>query len=95
MVFFLASRAFSASFCHIFLIFLRMAWNNLLWGTRVTTQVPTAVTVLDTANFDAVVMDETKDVLVEFYAVRLCARVSIRAAEMPLLYSPKVMFSMR
>ena len=29
------------------------------------------MTVLDTANFDAVVMDETKDVLVEFYAVRV------------------------
>jgi protein disulfide-isomerase A6 len=31
----------------------------------------TAVTVLDPSNFEAIVMDETKDVLVEFYAVWL------------------------
>lgn len=38
-------------------------------GTRARIkQVPTAVTVLDPTNFDGIVLDETKDVLVEFYA---------------------------
>jgi len=44
-------------------------WINKKVGTSVRIKsAPTAVTVLDSSNFDAIVLDATKDVLVEFYA---------------------------
>ena len=46
-----------------------MKWVNEKIGTKkVVKKPPTAVTVLDSTNFDAVALDPTKYVLVEFYA---------------------------
>ena len=49
-----------------------VAFVNSQAGTNARVKkAATAVRVLDPSNFDAIVMDETKDVLVEFYAVWL------------------------
>eukprot|EP00604_Paraphysomonas_vestita_P002537 CAMPEP_0174818770 /NCGR_PEP_ID=MMETSP1107-20130205/1627_1 /TAXON_ID=36770 /ORGANISM="Paraphysomonas vestita, Strain GFlagA" /LENGTH=312 /DNA_ID=CAMNT_0016031107 /DNA_START=182 /DNA_END=1121 /DNA_ORIENTATION=+ len=46
-----------------------VSWVNKKVGTKkVVKKPPTAVTVLDEATFDAVALDPTKTVLVEFYA---------------------------
>jgi protein disulfide-isomerase A6 len=46
-----------------------VSWVNEKVGTsRKVYKPPTAVVVLDDANFDAVALDPTKDVMVEFYA---------------------------
>lgn len=42
--------------------------NSKTGLSRRVKKAPTAVTQLTASNFDAIVMDETKDVLVEFYA---------------------------
>lgn len=46
-----------------------VSWvNSKLGTTRKVRKAPTAVVELDTASFDAVALDPSKDVLVEFYA---------------------------
>jgi len=46
-----------------------VSWvNKKVGANKVVKKAPTAVTVLDSTNFDAIALDPTKTVLVEFYA---------------------------
>lgn len=46
-----------------------LRWDSFHAGTRAKAATPPSeVVVLTPANFDSVVLDDTKDVLVEFYA---------------------------
>jgi protein disulfide-isomerase A6 len=42
--------------------------NNKIGASRKVRKAPTAVMELDDATFDAVALDPSKDVMVEFYA---------------------------
>lgn len=53
----------------LFSLFSLFSWVNSKIGTsRRVKKAPSAVTVLDDSNFDAVVMNPEKDVVVKFYA---------------------------
>lgn len=56
-------------------------WRVLLAGTNVKLATPPSeVVVLTPSNFDQVVLDSTKDVLVEFYAPWYALRCSLALA---------------